>query len=64
MRKRVLVERLARGEIVTIELEDADNENGAWREQAECFRDDPTFDEFLAEMQRERRELDREEPAA
>lgn len=64
--KQVLAERLARGEIVTIELEDA--EIGAafkatgdvWREQAGRFRDDPTFDEFLAEVERERRDLDGE----
>jgi len=70
--KRVLAERLARGEIVIIELEDADVENGTsrqatddvWREQAGRFRDDPTFDEFLAEMQRERRELDSKESAS
>lgn len=66
--KQVLAERLARGEIVTIEVEAA--EIGAvfgatgdvWREQAGRFRDDPTFDEFLAEVERERRDLDGEKP--
>ncbi len=69
--KRALAERLARGEIVTIELEDVDVETGAarkatndvWREQAGRFRDDPTFDDFLAEMQRERRELNSDDSA-
>lgn len=64
--KAMLVERLARGEIVTIEVEGADVESGearsapgtAWREEVGRFRDDPTFDDFLAEMQAERRELD------
>lgn len=67
--KQVLTERLTRGEIVTIELEDAEIEtsatrqatNDVWREQAGRFRDDPTFDDFLAEVQRERRELDSDE---
>lgn len=70
--KRALVERLARGELVTIELEDAVTETEAarqatsnvWREEAGRFRDDPTFDEFLAEMQAERRSLDSEESAS
>lgn len=69
--KRVLIERLARGEIVTIEVEDADIEPGVvhkatgsvWREEAGRFRDDPTFDDFLAEMQTKRRELDSSESA-
>ena len=70
--KRALVERLARGEIVTIEVEDADiapiaarKATGAvWREEAGRFRDDPTFADFLAEMQAERRTLDSEESAS
>lgn len=70
--KRVLAERLARGEIVTIELENAEIETGTvrkatddvWREQSGRFLDDPTFDEFLAEMQRERRELDSDDLAS
>ncbi|MGH9898549.1 MAG: type II toxin-antitoxin system HicB family antitoxin [Pyrinomonadaceae bacterium] len=70
--KAVLAERLVRGEIVTIELEDAEVETGAtrhatsdvWREQAGRFRNDLTFDEFLAEIQRERNELDSDESAS
>ena len=70
--KRVLVDRLARGEIVTIEVEDADIvpsaarkvTRGAWREEAGRFRDDPTFDDFLAEVQAQRRSLDSGELAS
>jgi predicted RNase H-like HicB family nuclease len=70
--KRALAERLARGEIVTIELEDAETETGAarqatgnvWQEEAGRFRADPTFDDFLAEVQRERRQVDEDGPAS
>ena len=61
--KAALVERLARGEIVTIDI---DVENGSmsatnvWREEAGRFRDDPTFDEFVTETQSDRHNLDSE----
>lgn len=70
--KRALIERLAHGEIVTIEVESADTESGAprettdemWRREAGRFSDDPTFNDFLAEMQSERRELDSNKSAS
>lgn len=61
--KAALVERLAKGEIVTIDI---DVENGSmstasiWTEEAGRFRDDPTFDEFVTETQSDRHNLDSE----
>ena len=61
--KAALVERLARGEIVTIDI---DVENGSmsatnvWTEEAGRLRDDPTFDEFVTETQSDRYNLDSE----
>ena len=64
--KAALVDRLARGEIVTIDVESNDtvSASNVWREQAGRFRDDPTFDEFVAEIQSKRRDLDSEESAS
>jgi len=60
--KAALVDRLARGEIVTIDVESNDKVSASslWDEQAGRFHDDPTFDEFIAEIQSERRDLDRD----
>ena len=64
--KAALVDRLARGEIVTIDVASNDtlSASNVWHEQAGRFHDDPTFDEFVAEIQSERRDLDSEEPAS
>lgn len=62
--KRALATRLARGEIVTIELDTRQVTGDVWKDQAGRFRDDPTFDDFLAEMQRERRRADEPEPSS
>ena len=63
--KAALVDRLARGEIVTIDVEDESMlAANVWREEAGRFRDDPTFDEFVTETQSERRNLDSEDPAS
>ena len=64
--KAALVDRLARGEIVTIDVESNDTVSASniWREQAGRFHDDSTFDEFVAEIQSERRDLDSEESAS
>jgi UDP-N-acetylmuramyl pentapeptide synthase len=64
--KAALVDRLARGEIVTIEVESKDTvaAYNIWHEQAGRFDDDPTFDEFVAEIQSERRDLDSEKSAS
>ncbi len=62
-----MVERLARGEIVTIDVESNETVPAAanvWREEAGRFHDDPTFDEFVIEIQSEKRGLDSEESAS
>lgn len=63
--RAALVDRLARGEIVTIDVENGSMSAAAvWQEEAGRFRDDPTFDEFVAETQSERHNLDSEDPAS
>ena len=64
--KAALVDRLARGEIVTIDVESNDtvSASNVWQEQAGRFHDDSTFDEFVAEIQSERRDLDSEKSAS
>lgn len=56
--RAALVERLARGEIVTIEVTHPEGAANVWREQAGRFAHDPTFDDFLAEMREARSALD------
>jgi len=63
--KAALLERLARGEIVTIDVENGSlSAASVWREEAGRFRDDPTFDEFVTETQSESRDLDSEKSAS
>ena len=64
--KAALVDRLAHGEIVTIDVESNEAVSAAnvWREEAGRFHDDPTFDEFVSEIQSERHELNSEVPAS
>ncbi len=63
--KAALVDRLARGEIVTIDVENGSmSAANVWREEAGRFRDDPTFDEFVTETRSERRNVDSEDPAS
>jgi hypothetical protein len=63
--RAALVDRLARGEIITIDVENGSmSAANVWREEAGRFRDDPTFDEFVTETQSERRNLDSEDPAS
>ena len=63
--KAALVERLARGEVVTIEVENRSmSATNVWRDEAGRFRDDPTFDEFVTETQSESRDLDSQESAS
>lgn len=61
--RAALLDRLSRGEIVTIDVENepmsADN---VWRDEAGRFRDDPTFDEFVTETRSERETLNSEDP--
>jgi len=58
--KAALAERLAQGEIVTIDIESAHAERtgNPWLDNFGRFKDDPTFDDFLAEIEVYRRELD------
>src|SRR5258706_3315182 len=63
--KAALVNRLARGEIVTIDVEDGSlSAANVWPEGSERFRNDPTFAEFVTETEAERRKLDSEDPAS
>ncbi|MDQ2855767.1 MAG: type II toxin-antitoxin system HicB family antitoxin [Acidobacteriota bacterium] len=67
--KAALVDRLAHGEIVTIDVESVDinqtvSATNVWREEMGRFHDDPTFDEFVSAIQSERRDLDSEGPAS
>lgn len=63
--KAALVERLAQGEIVTIDVESSEavSATNAWREEAGRFREDPSFDEFVTAIQSERRDPDSDESA-
>ena len=60
--KSELEELLAQGKVVTIEVENHREVENPLLKHAGRFKDDPTFDDFLAEMERYRRELDAEEP--
>ena len=53
--KAALAERFAEGELVTIDVGGAEH---PWLAGAGMFRDDPTFEAFLAEMEAYRRQLD------
>ena len=56
--KAALDGRLSQGEIVTVEAGEPEH---PWLKWAGVFKDDPTFDEFLAEIEAYRRELDEAE---
>ncbi len=63
--RAALVDRLARGEIVTIDVEDEPiSAANVWREEAGRFLGDPTFDEFVTETESERHNPDSEDPAS
>ena len=53
--KSVLRARLAAGEIATIEVGETEH---AWLKGAGMFRDDPTYDDFLNEIEAHRREVE------
>ena len=61
--KAALLEKLAQVEIVTVEMEAPpyQRQSNPLLKHAGRFKDDPTFDDFLAEVERYRRELDAEE---
>lgn len=54
-----LYERLAKAEIVCMEIEPDKTEN-PWMKMAGKYKDDPQFDEMLAYIEADRRELDAE----
>ncbi|MGH9831692.1 MAG: type II toxin-antitoxin system HicB family antitoxin [Blastocatellia bacterium] len=64
-----LTERLSRGKVVTIEVEQlrvggaAGLTDNPWLKYAGIFADDPTFDDFLEKMAQYRREEDKLEAA-
>jgi predicted RNase H-like HicB family nuclease len=53
--KSVLSARLAQGELVTVEVGEPDH---PWRKWSGVFKDDPTYDDFLAEIEAYRRQMD------
>src|SRR5258708_40377643 len=54
--KAALVDRLAHGEVITIDVENGSvSTANVWREEARRFRDDPTFYEFDTGAQTVRR---------
>src|SRR5437588_309611 len=57
--KAVLDARLLQGEIVTIEVGEPVH---AWLKGAGMFKDDPTYADFLVEIEAYRREVDEAEP--
>lgn len=56
--------RLAEGRLFTVEVEEASAQKTAnpWLEIHGSLRNDPTFDDFLAEIAYYRQQLDAEEP--
>jgi len=61
--QEAVVEMLSHSEVVPIQIEPrSDIKTGnPWIDNFGCFQNDPTFDDFLAEMEAYRRELDQEE---
>ncbi len=58
-----LERRLAKAEVVTIEV-DLPHQPNPWVRLAGIYKDNPLFEEFLAEMEADRRELAPEDAAA
>lgn len=56
--KAALKQQLAQGQLVTIEIEDQHTLENPLLKYAGRFKDDPYFDDVLAEIQKYRRELD------
>ena len=62
--RQTLERRLAKAEVVTIEVDLLHPNPNPWVRLAGVYKDNPLFDEFLAEMEADRRELAAEEAAA
>ncbi len=58
-----LTDYLSRSKIVTLEVEAHPVYKNALLQHAGCLKDDPSFDEFMEEMQRYRREVNEMEAA-
>jgi predicted RNase H-like HicB family nuclease len=56
--RAMLNARLSQGEIVTVEVGEPEH---PWLKGAGLFKDDPTYDEFLDEIEAYRREVDETE---
>lgn len=56
--------RLAKGQLFTVEVEEMPAKETAnpWLEIHGSLRDDPTFDDFMAEIAHSRQQLEAEEP--
>ncbi len=61
--KAALEERLAQGKIITVEVASPQQTEHPLLKHFGRFKDDSTFDDFLAEIDKYRRELDAEEAA-
>ena len=61
--RETLERRLAKAEVVTIEV-DAPRDSNPWVRLAGVYKDHPLFDDLLAEMEADRRELDADEEAS
>jgi predicted RNase H-like HicB family nuclease len=57
--RTTIMQHLAQGEVVKVEIKPEELEH-PWLKFAGTWADDPTFDDFVAEMERYRRELDAE----
>jgi hypothetical protein len=64
--RATLTARLTQGEVVTIDVDVpvSDRARNPWLENFGRFKDDPTFDDFLAEIEAYRREVDADEASA
>lgn len=63
--KEALSQWLSSGKIVAVEIDagEAAQVKNPWLEMYGCFADDPTWDDFQANIQEYRRQLDAEEAA-
>lgn len=55
--RTTIMQHLAQGEVVRVEIKPEELDN-PWLKFGGMWADDPTFDDFVAEMERYRRELD------
>jgi predicted RNase H-like HicB family nuclease len=56
--KTALENQLMTGKFVTVEVDTPSSENDPWIKHMGIFADDPTFDDFLAEIQAYRSQAD------